>query len=213
MTRTISSVLLGAGLLAGVTAMPSSQAHEGHEGHDHGPTEVVPPQVAPNEKSPDIVTTPPPFETLENAPADSRSLPNPSYEREPAPSTRDWGQTIEPPITPRREFDDRRRLQTAPRAFDEYPRDRQTRPRKYNDVRPPESPLQGCEIGCSLDAANVDRYGNRLLHSDTWSRPQPSGCGLSVEPQVYRYSDELDCHAYERFGDVDGFSCSYGEPY
>ena len=200
--------------------MPSSQAHEGHEGHDHGPTEVVPPQVAPNEKSPDIVTTPPPFETLGNAPADTRSLPEQNHERNPAAATREWRQpndrrirTVDPSITPPREFGDRPRLQAAPRAFDEYPRDRQTGPRTYKDGHPPASPLQACEIGCPLDSSNVDRYGNRLPSSDTWGCPQPSGCGLSVEPQVYRYSDELDCHAYERFGDVDGFSCSYGEPY
>ena len=219
MTRIIGTVLLGAGLLAGVTTMPSSEAHEGHEGHDHGPAEVAPERVAPSEKSPDIVNTPPPFETLENAPADSSALPEQNYGRERAPSPRDWGQrndrrlqSIEPPITPRREFDDLPRLQTAPRAFDMYPRNRQTGPRRYKDVPPPASPLQGCEIGCPLDAANVNRYGNRLLPSDTWRCPQPSGCALSIGPQVYRNSDELDCHAYESFGD-GGFSCRYGEPY
>ena len=208
--------------------MPSSQAHEGHEGHDHGPTEVAPPQVAPSEESPDIVTTPPPFETLENAPADSRAIPSPSYEREPAPSIRDWGQTndrrlqtVDPSITPPREFDDLPRLQTAPRAFDEYHRDHQSGPRTYEDGRPPAAPMQGCEIGCPLDSSNVDRYGNRLLLTDTWNcGQQPSDCGLSFGRQVfYHHFDDGDCHASDvvrshNFGINDhSYSCGYSDRY
>lgn len=66
--KIIATCLLGAGLMAAVTTLPQSQAHEGHNGHDHGETFSAPQeslqQTRPTELSNDVVTSPPPFETL-----------------------------------------------------------------------------------------------------------------------------------------------------
>ena len=221
MTRIISTVLLGAGLLAGVTTMPSSEAHDGHEGHNHGPAEVVPRQFTLSEKSPGIVTTPPPFETLEDAPADSRALSEQNYDREQAPTTRDWRQPSDrpfqpsqPPITPQREFDDHPRLQATPRSFEQYPRNHRLGPRSNEDVSPQASPLPGCTIGCPLDASTVDRYGNSLLPGSAWSCPQFSICKPAAGQQIYHYFAEVDCHANEvvrsHYPGIDDHSYSFG---
>lgn len=73
MTKIITTCLLGAGLMAGATILPQSQAHEGHEGHDHvrpvAPSQDTPQQIQPAEPSNGVVTTPPPFETLDSKPA------------------------------------------------------------------------------------------------------------------------------------------------
>ncbi len=222
MTKLFTALLLTVGLFGGAAMLPDSQAHEGHEGHDHGSAQEAPQQVAPSEPSPGVMSTPPPFETLDNESANSPANPDRSYAREQAPSTRDWGQpydrrfeTSEPPATPRMEAGDRPRLQAPPRTFEQYPRDRQMEPRTYEDVRPQASPPTGRDCGCPLDAPNVGGYSSRLLPSDTWSCPQQSDYGLSAGLyDQYHYSDALNCHANEvvqshYFGDHD-HSYSYG---
>ena len=69
MTRVITTCLLGMGLMVAATTLPQSQAHEGHDGHDHGTTQSSDPQAPSNR----VMETPPPFETLDNAPGQGRS--------------------------------------------------------------------------------------------------------------------------------------------
>ena len=58
--------------MAAVTTLPQSEAHEGHDGHDHGETLAAPQESLQQTRSPDsdneVVTTPPPFETLDSKP-------------------------------------------------------------------------------------------------------------------------------------------------
>ncbi len=203
--------------------LPDSHAHEGH---NHGPAEAAPRQAVPSEQPPGVVNTPPPFETLENAPVDPRAIPERSEEREPAPSSFEKRepydrqfQTIEPPATFSGEYDDRPRLRTAPRALEQHPRDRQLAPRTYEDARAHASPVPECGFGCPLDDSSVGGYSSSLPTGDTWSCPQSSESRFSTGPRAYHYSDELDCHtfgsslSYGLGPHGHGYSCSYGDHY
>ena len=139
MGKIIVICLVAAGLFAASVEMPNTLAHEGHgnhDGHDHGPIEQ--PQNRNRTDSNAVITSPPPFETLNNGPS-SRTPAQPGPEkvapdREQRPFTeRDYTYKDGPPSTlQQKEISPNGFPPTTPRQFDranENPR----RPRIQNN--------------------------------------------------------------------------------
>jgi hypothetical protein len=196
MTKIIATCLVGAGLMAAATTLPTSQAHEGHDGHDHGTQEA--PQlddsarIAPTESSNGVVTSPPPFETLDSNPAPLRpqaALPSASFPEQvrdqQLESGEDWSQPFEPrlerrdsslqgPLTaPRTEFDDRRSEtyssdQLPPDAYGLYPESRER-----DSLAPREPRPWSPRFSQPRSARDLEFYSDCPSSRGSWSYDQP----------------------------------------
>lgn len=123
MGKIIITCLVVAGLFAAAVEMPNTLAHEGHgnhDGHDHGPIEQ--PKKGEPTDSNAVITSPPPFETLNNG-SSSRTPAQPRPEkvapdREQSPyADRDFTFNDGPPSTLTENQLGRNSFSTTPRQF------------------------------------------------------------------------------------------------
>lgn len=146
MTKLVTTCLLGAGLMAAATTLPQSQAHEGHDGRDHAATQRNEAQGPSNR----VIDSPPPFETLDNAPAPGRSPSSSTRDNQRQAPERNWSD----PADRRPELSSPRAEASGVRPFS--PTAPETFPRHSDNDYYPES-------------RNRDDFANRL-----WTSPDDS---------------------------------------
>ena len=195
MTKIVTTCLLGAGLMAAATTLPQSQAHEGHDGHDHGTTQRSEPQVPSNR----VIQTPPPFETLDNAPSAGRSHGSSTRNQLQQPEG-NWSEPADrrPELSrPRAEGGGVRPfLPTAPETFRRgsengyYPESRRSRSRDDLSHQPWASPNEGFACPLGRQGAYFGEYpGFRRLPN---ASPRDGWCPHAV--QTPRSSHDMPPH-------------------